>query len=236
MNNLPDPSHSPNPHRAQQHCGDERLEDYLEHLVAPLIGIVPFVERKAFRQEAYAHLEGLICEYMWQGKDRQEATETALQEFGEPWKVGQAFLQEWLQGTPAQRPDLLSRKATFTAFAWFGLSSMLILLLLERVMYDPSQDALLPGIGLLAFFAPFIAGALTGAMSPAQASRGVRNVVGLLTTHAIATGLLLLPRYQILAFAGWVLLFWLPAGRISATMATSSLRQARRQRFWRTAR
>lgn len=232
MNNLPDLFHSPNQRQAQQQSCDDRLEDYLEHLVAPLIGIVPFAERKAFRQEAYAHLEGLICEYLWQGKDRQEATEAALQEFSEPWKVGQAFLQEWLQGTPTQRPDLLSRKATFTAFAWFGMASMLLLLLLERVTYEPSQDALLSGIGLLALFAPFAAGALTGAMSPAQAERGVRNAAWLLTAHAFATGLLLMPRYEVLAFAAWVLLFWLPAGRVSATMTASYLRQARRQRFW----
>jgi hypothetical protein len=236
VNNLPDLSHFPNQCQAQQHSCDDRLEDYLEHLVAPLIGIVPFGERKAFRQEACAHLEGLICEYMWQGKDRQKATETALREFGEPWEVGQAFLQEWLQGTPEQRPALLIRKATFTAFAWFGVASMLILLLLEQVIYEPSRDALLPGIGLLAFFAPFVAGALAGAMYPTQAGRGVRNAVWLLTVHAFATGLLLLPRYEVLAFAGWVLLFWLPAGWVSARVSASYLRQARRQRFWRIAR
>ena len=212
---------------------DERLEDYLEHLSAPLIGIVPYPERKAFRQEAHAHIDGLIREYLYDGQDRKAATETALREFGEPWKVGRAFLEEWLQGTPRLRPALLIRKATCTAFAWFGLASMLILLLMERaVLFTSGHEVLLLGIGLLAFLTPLVAGSLTGAMSPANAERGVRNAVGLLILHAAVAGLLLLPRYEGLAFAGWQLLFWLPAGRVSAALTANWIRQARRQRFW----
>ncbi len=222
--------------QAQQLSCDERLEDYLEHLGAPLVGIVPYPERKAFRQEAHAHIEGLIREYVWQGQDLKKATETALREFGEPWKVGRAFLEEWLQGTPRLRPPILIRRATSTAFAWFGIASMLILLLLEQVLSAPTHEALLPGIGLLAFLAPFVAGGLTGVMCPSQTERGVRNAVGFLTLHSVVIGLLLLPRVEGLAFAAWQLLFWLPAGRITAGMSAACLRQARRQRFWQIAR
>ena len=236
MNSRPELKLITNALQAQQLSCDERLEDYLEHLGAPLIGIVPYPERKAFRQEAHAHLDGLIREYVWQGQTLQAATESALREFGEPWKVGQAFLHEWLLGTPRLRPPILIRKATFTAFAWFGIASMLILLLLEQVLCAAVQEDLLPGIGLLAFLAPFVAGGLTGAMCPAQAERGVRNAMCLLALHAVVTGLMLLPRVEGLAFAGWQLLFWLPAGRVSAAATGAYLRQARRQRFWQIAR
>ena len=82
----------------------------------------------------------------------------------------------------------------------------------------------------------FVAGGLSGAMCPAQAERGVRNAMCLLALHAVATGLMLLPRVEGLAFAGWQLLFWLPAGRVSAAATGAYLRQARRQRFWQIAR
>src|ERR1051325_4821180 len=84
---------------AQMHCG-ARVEDFLDNLCAPLIGIVPYGERNGFRQEAHAHIEALFREFLYQGKTRQAALEAALHEFGEPWQIGNAFLQEWSQGTP----------------------------------------------------------------------------------------------------------------------------------------
>jgi hypothetical protein len=236
MSNRPDLKLIATGLQAQQLSCDERLEDYLEHLGAPLVGIVPYPERKAFRQEAHAHIEGLIHEYVWQGQDLDKATETALREFGEPWNVGRDFLEEWLLGTPRLRPPILIRRATSTAFAWFGIASMLILLLLEQVLGSPAHDAQLSGLALAAFLAPFVAGGLTGTMCSAQAERGVRNAVGILTLHSVVIGLLLLPRVEGLAFAAWQLLFWLPAGRITATVTATALRQARRKRFWQIAR
>ncbi len=236
MSNLPEFQCPANDWKAQPFSGDERVEDYLEHLIAPLIGVVPYSERKAFRQEAHAHLEGLIREYSWQGQNERAATESALREFGEPWKVGQAFLQEWLQGTPRLRPVLLIRKATFTAFAWFGAASMLTLLLLEQTALTPAHDALLPGIALLAFLAPFAAGGLTGAMAPLQAGRGARNAILILVLHSLAAGLLLQPKVEGLAFAGWQLFFWLPAGWGSAAVTAKCVQQVRRRHFWQVAR
>lgn len=236
MNSQPELKLVTNDCKAQQLSSEERLEDYLENLGAPLIGVVPYRERRAFRQEAHAHLDGLLREYGWQGKDLRDATECALREFGDPWKVGQAYVQEWLQGTSTQRPALLIRKATYTAFGLFGISSMLTLLLLEQYLLSPTRDAILPCIGILAFIAPFVAGGLVGAITPAQGERGVRNAVLVLAPHAFITGLFLQPRLEGIAFAGWLLLFWLPTGRVCAAVAAHCVWQVRRQRFWRTAR
>ncbi len=215
---------------------DERIEDYLDHLCAPLIGIVPYCERMAFRQEAHAHIDALIRDYLYAGKAPEEATESALREFGEPWKVGQSFLQEWSQGTPQMRPARLIRKATWTAFAWFGVASMLTLLLLEQVVLPPRQDALLPGVLLLAFLAPFVVGSVVGRTLPAQTGRGVRNALLILVLHSFVTGLLLLPRQEGLLFALWQLLFWLPVGHGTASVTALWVRHVRRQRFWQAAR
>ena len=212
------------------------LHDFLEHLNAPLVGIVPYVERKAFVQEAHTHIEGLICEYTWQGQNSHEATENALREFGEPWQIGHAFLEEWLQGTRFQRPAILMRKATWVAFASFGTASMMTLLLIERHIFMASQDIFLPMISLLSFFAPLFAGVFVGATSPIQAERGVQNAMLILILHTAITGCLLQPRWEGLILAGWQWIFWLPAGRVSAGLTAAYLRQVRRQRFWQVVR
>lgn len=156
MQNLPEaPLLTKEPHTQPRLCA-ERIEDYLEHLIAPLVGIVPYSERHAFRQEAHAHLAGLICEFQYEGQEATEATESALREFGEPWKLGQAFLQEWSQGTPRLSPSGLIRKAALTAFGGFGAGSMLTLLMLEVYAYNPYQDTLVSLIGILAFSLPLL--------------------------------------------------------------------------------
>lgn len=236
MNNRPDRRRTQNDAPIQPLTGDERLEDYLEHLGAPLVGIVPFRERKAFRREVQAHLEGLIDEYVWQGNERAAATEAALREFGEPWKVGQAFVQEWLQGSVHLRPAPLVRKATCTSFVWFGIGSLLVLLPLERdALIGPWAEGL-SGAGLLAMVAPVVAGVLTGATTPLQAKTGVRNAMFALALHTFVLGLLLLPRYEGLVFAAWQVVFWLPVGVMTAAVTARIVRQFRRQQFWQVSR
>ena len=188
MNNLPERPIVAFDLRGSQARCDERFEDYLDHLGAPLIGIVPYSERNAFRQEALAHIEGLAREFQYQGRDLQEAMEAAMHELGEPWKVGQAFLEEWCQGTTRCRPSSLIRRATIAAFGYFGSASMLTLILLEQVVLVPNHDAQIPIVVLLAFFSPFVAGVLVAFTAPAQAERGVRNAALLLLLHFDAVG------------------------------------------------
>ena len=208
------------------------LEDYVDHLTAPLVGIVPFPERKAFRDEASLHIEGLIQIFISEGQDVEAATKSALLEFGEPWKIGQAFLQEWLQGTPTQRPAILIRRASLTAFAWFGPASFLSLLLIEHSSLMPtngSEVLVLIGIAILS---PAVSGCITGFMAPGQTDKGVRNAMVALVCHSFVTGLLILPHYAGLLFSMWQLLFWLPVGRITASISARSHRHFWRQRFW----
>ena len=70
---------------------DEQVEDYLDYLCAPLIGSMPYRERRRFRMEALAHIDGLIAEYREQGFALPEAVQKALREFGEPGQIGQVF-------------------------------------------------------------------------------------------------------------------------------------------------
>ncbi len=215
---------------------DERVEDFLDNLCAPLVGIVPYRDRNGLRQEAREHIDGLIREYTYEGMEAKGATEAALREFGEPWRVGQLFLQEWSQGTPQARPTGLIRKATLTAFAWFGLASMLNILLLDYFTLSAYQDSLLALLVLLAFLSPFAAGALAGLTTSAQIATGVRNAMLLLILHSFVTGLILLPKTEGVVFALWQWVFWLPAGRVTASLTAACMRHFRRQRFWQIAR
>jgi len=223
------------PHPQQQDC-EEQIEDFLDHLCAPLIGIVPYRERLAFRQEAHAHIDGLIREFQYEGQEPMAATESALREFGEPWQVGQAFLQEWSQGTPGQLQAGQIRKATWTAFGGFGVASMLTLLILESNTPQPSDGTLVLMAGMLAFCSPFVAGGFVGAMAPVQAKRGIGISLGILILHSCAVGALMPSGREELLFALWQLCFWLPMGIASAALTAACLRYVRRQRFWLVAR
>jgi len=207
------------------------VEDYLDHLCAPLIGIVPLAERRGLRDEVRAHLEALAAEYGFEGKLLPEATAAALQEMGEPWQVGQTFLREWLQGSPHAAPARLARTAALRAFAFFGVAAILNWWLIEHRALDLSAWDLTPWLWLLAALSPLVAGTLTGLGQPARLGRGLCWTLGVLTLHALVAGAMLLPRTDGFAFALCLALWWLPAGWLSATATAHLVRSHRRQRF-----
>src|SRR4051812_32552383 len=95
----------------------ERGEDYFDHLCGPLVGVVPFRERAAWREEVRFHLDALI-EELCRDMTEAEATEQALREFGEPWQIGQVFTEEWSRRTPAGPVARLAGTASLYPFAW----------------------------------------------------------------------------------------------------------------------
>lgn len=211
----------------------ERIEDYLDHLCAPLVGIVPYAERSGLRSEAGAHIAWLVEEFQEQGLAREAATEAALREHGEPWRIGQDFADEWLRGAPEQAVSRGAGTGWMRAFVPFGAASVLNLLLIEAC-------ALLPGWGgtevwlmLLAVLSPLVAGGLAGAMVPARVMRVVCGVQVVLAAHSFVTGCMIWPSREGLAFALFQLLFWLPMGCLSAWLTASLARHARRVRFCR---
>ena len=223
--------------RAESEAAAERLADYLDNLLAPLVGIVPYAERRDFREEAGMHVEGLIDEFLNEGTSLLSATETALGEFGEPWRIGEGYLEEWLRGgNKEQKPATLVRKANFAAFGAFGIASTLLVLLLEQVLLVPNQDSLVMLIGAVAVLAPLAAGAFTALMCPAYSERGVRNAILLLIVHTLIAGILLPTRSECGMLAAWQLLFWLPAGRITAGTVAVLVRESKRHRFLELAR
>src|SRR2546423_519170 len=94
----------------------ELIQDYLDHLCSPLIGIVPYIRRQEVRMEAEGHLYALIEEQREAGLDLLRATETALQRYGVPHRLGQAIVDCWCTGEGSRtRPTKYMRMATLRA-------------------------------------------------------------------------------------------------------------------------
>lgn len=213
-----------------------QIEDYLDYLCAPLLGIVPYAQRRRLRMEAADHLSALVEDFEAEGFAPQEAVAVALREYGEPWQVGQGFADAWLGGAASRRLGRFADGATLRAFGWFGVLTVLNLLVIEWYTLGPSQAGLLPLIQCLAVVSPVAAGALTGTGLDSRTGVGICRVVALLGLASAATGLLLRPQQEGLTFATFQFVFWLPVGCLSATVAASLRRQLRLQGFRHTAR
>src|SRR5271165_7565163 len=97
MSRRPDLSGAVHTDEETAECED-RIEDYLDYLCAPLLGVVPYAERSSLREEARQHLQDMMMEFEAQGAAPQEAVTCALRAHGNPWRIGQSFVKEWSQG------------------------------------------------------------------------------------------------------------------------------------------
>src|SRR5439155_19749013 len=109
------------------------------------------------------HLWELIREFGDDELDLGAATDAALREHGEPWLIGQAFLDEWCRSAPQSQLARYAGIATLRAFAWFGIAAVPALLLIERYIFlnDEERSQLLPLLLVYAVLAPIVAGCLT---------------------------------------------------------------------------
>jgi hypothetical protein len=226
----------PNGDPTQSLSAHERIEDFLDHLCAPLVGVIPYRERALLREEARQHLECLIAEYAEQEATLDGVIEAAFREFGEPWRSGEEILREWRPVPSPKGARRLIRNATLHAFAGFGPLSVICLLLMERYTLYPGQFWVLPFLGALAFTAPLLAGIFIGFTAPSRAGQGTLRAVGLLAFLSLLVGLLLLPKTVGICFSLFQIGYWLPVGWVTATSTATSLRQYQRQHFLRPVR
>jgi hypothetical protein len=233
VNNLPELPDFPG---AILGASDSKLEDYLDHLCAPLVGVVPFEKRVSLREEARLHITGLAEDYQEQGCTPDKALCRALREMGEPWQWGEAILREWRPPVPSQGILSLTWRAAYHAFAWFGPPAVVCLLLVEQCAVALRQDYMLPALILLGAASPVAAGVLTGLTSPARAGKGACIAACLLGLVSLIAGALMWPKTEPLTFGLLQLLFWPATGWLSATAAATSVRQYRRMHFLRLVR
>ncbi len=231
LNNRPLP-HAASPAEDEVQA---QIEDYLDFLCAPLLGIVPYAQRRRLRLETEDHLRALAEDFEAEGFAPAEAVTVALREYGEPWRIGQDFAEAWLSGPHPCRFARWTDAATLRAFGWFGVGSVTTLLGVEQCTLMPHQDSLWLLVQCLAVAAPLLAGVLTGfALHPKTAS-GVCRAVAALGLASGAAGALVLPHPEVLQLALFQMVFWLPAGCLSAAVTAGLRRQLRLQNFRRSA-
>ena len=211
----------------------EQLEDYLDYLCAPLLGTVPYPQRQRFRREAADHLWVLAEDFVAEGFAFKDALALALQEYGEPWHLGQSFADAWHTGGSSCYSVRFADPATVRAFGSFGVFSVLTLLLIEQSVFQPNPSAL-PFAACLAVAAPSLAGIVTGLGLPARPGLGLLRAVGTLAAASGLIGLLLLPHPEVLQFALFQIVFWLPVGLLSTIVTAGLKRRHRLEHFSRT--
>ena len=233
---MPSPNDFPLPSDVSPLEDDRRaqIDDYFDYLCAPLLGIVPYAQRRRLRLETEDHLLALAEDFGAEGFAPDEAVAVALREYGEPWRIGQDFAEAWLTGPHPCRFARFTDAATLRAFGWFGVFSVLTLLGVEQCALVPNQQALWPLVQCLAVVAPLVAGVLTGLALHPKTAGGVCRAVAALALASGAAGLLILPHPEVLQFTLFQLVFWFPAGCLSATVTASLRRQMRLQNFRRT--
>lgn len=159
---------------------EAQIEDYLDYLCAPLLGIVPYAQRRRLRLEAADHLYALTEDYSAEGFAPLEAVSIAQREYGEPWAVGQSFADAWTGASAAGRLVRFADAAALRAFGWFGIFTVAALLLLETSLFRPGGSFWQPYVVCLALVSPVVAGILTGLGLHGRTVGGICRAAGTL--------------------------------------------------------
>jgi len=235
----------------------EIIEDYLDHLCAPLIGIVPYPERFRLREETGFHLEQRVNDYLLQGMSEREATFHAIERVGASEKVGRAFLEAWFKHQPQGRLAKTIGLANSYALVPFAAATLLTTsLLLLRVFLMPTPEPFMFGLSLadirhvipeplplpeknwqsvllyvVAVVAPDVAGWFTGTRAPVSSASAVYLVQTALTLYTFVFSTLVLPFQEGVALTLFMVFFWLPVGCATAHVAGLIAWQRRSRRF-----
>lgn len=162
-------------------ASDPRVEDYLDHVCAPLVGRVPFAARATLRAELRAHLEALIGASEELGRGRDEAVRLALGQFGDPHALGQEWLRGWRHGESAG-PLRSAQPATIVALGCFGLATSVAVALVVASATMTSHLSFLNPMWpvLFVLVMPFLAGLATGLLAPGRQALGAFYALALL--------------------------------------------------------
>ena len=106
---------------------DELIEDYLDHLMAPLVGEMPYRMRVAVRDEMASHLRAVADAYVELGSEPDAAARDAIGRFGSAGLVARRWMAELdrhpaggIADAPSAVAHLRSQRA---ALRWFGAAA-----------------------------------------------------------------------------------------------------------------
>lgn len=147
---------------------DVRIEDYLDHVCAPLVEWIPYEARTALRAELRGHLESLAEAYQELGSPADAAIGEALAQCGHPTDVARGWVRECERAT-RRYPVLPAWAATLAALGCYMLT--MGAQWATTTLHLP-EFARVGVSGLGEFGTPLLAGLITGWLSPDRPARG----------------------------------------------------------------
>jgi hypothetical protein len=146
-----------------------QIEDYLDHVCAPLVAHVPYKTRREWRGEMRTHLESLTLAHVELGDAPDVAAANALKQFGASDTVSKQWQQEWEQTGQSSAFD----SSLQVARRWYGGAFCLTaaILLLTGDLINQGRSGLAVTV-LLCLLTPLVVGVGIGrqARHPIKAS------------------------------------------------------------------
>lgn len=163
----------------QDSAADYRIEDYLDHVFAPLVSAIPFRRRKEMRAEMRTHLLARTEAYRELGSESDEALRLTLKQFGEPDLVAERWLEE-TNASDGLAAGVSSRRADRLAYTVFGTYLVVfagLWLSIGKNAQGPTT-ALVEAIVL--FGGPFLSGCVVGLFSRVRPMAATLRAVALM--------------------------------------------------------
>jgi hypothetical protein len=220
----------------------QMLAEYVDRIISPLVGAVPWERRERFRIEVLTHLDSLVADFVCAGLTVDEAACRAIREHGRPSDLSNEVLFQWYEKKARGPIEKRWGRGACNAFSVFVVFQSIYVFFLQwrvftpagvtyRIPLSPAQlrivwpEPLPFPDGSLLFWAfviypvlvPFFAGWLVGLRVPVRAGRAVYNALVPLIFCSFVIGALLLPMVEGLLFAFVQLFWWLPVGCIVAS-------------------
>jgi hypothetical protein len=218
------------------------FDDYLDHVLAPMIGVVPIEVRRRIRAEALDNLEGRTQGYIRDGMPPREAAAAAIRKFGESTELSAEFIGNYTrQAQPEGSLGKVLGPDIIQSALYLGQATLWGLIFLHVRINLPSGQIETFGMSLrqirqfipepfplpeksLAFWlhaafilvAPIVAGAVLGANSTRSPIRDTLAIMVTLTAVSLLAGLMLLPNFDGVIFSGIHAVLWTPAATVSA--------------------
>jgi hypothetical protein len=212
---------------------DPRIDDYLDHVYAPLVSVVPYAQRQELKAELRAHLETLGASYEELGSTPDAAVGLALRQFGDPQDLSREWAREWHRAM-SPTPIEPAWRSTKRALGWFGPATLLACVMsgivtafcIGRLEGSAPNPFVL--LALINGLIPIAAGIAAGRRSPARPALGAFFALAALFVPMSGVSLLLLRSsgdgliWDLLSDLGLLVclqtLFWLPIGCAAAAL------------------
>lgn len=217
-------------------CGERSvepvIEDYLDHVCAPLVGHVPYARRQTLRSELAEHLDALIEAREELGETHEDAVQQALRQFGDPATLGRQWLREW-EG--AQGPSETMWEAGRLGMRYFAPAGLIGLAVMSLLQNGPGRFSL-PLVGvIIPAGAAFVTGFRSRRWAMVAAGAGVGSVTLLSALLALSfpqeTGE---STFAALAIVGFFL--WMPVSCVLSELGALARRRLSRRSQLRRAR